>query len=93
RSRPHRPRGVLIHLDPSPSHASREHGLAGGRSATRRTSGPRPRYRSDGHGFGLYICANYVKQMGGTITVQSEGAGRGAVFTVALARRAVSAMI
>jgi DNA-binding LacI/PurR family transcriptional regulator/signal transduction histidine kinase len=35
-----------------------------------------------GHGFGLHTCANYVRQMGGTITGESDGPGRGATFTV-----------
>ena len=38
--------------------------------------------KRDGHGFGLHTCANYMKQMGGSITVSSDGAGRGATFTL-----------
>ena len=38
--------------------------------------------KADGHGFGLHTCANYVRQMGGTIRVRSDGPGRGAEFTV-----------
>ncbi len=38
--------------------------------------------KTAGHGFGLHTCANYVKQMGGTLTVESDGVGRGATFTV-----------
>jgi len=38
--------------------------------------------KAAGHGFGLHTCANYVKQMGGTVTVQSDGPGKGATFTV-----------
>jgi DNA-binding LacI/PurR family transcriptional regulator/signal transduction histidine kinase len=38
--------------------------------------------KKDGHGFGLHTCANYVKQMGGSIRVESEGPGRGATFEV-----------
>lgn len=40
--------------------------------------------RPDGHGFGLYACETYLKQMGGSIEVHSEGAGRGATFTLLL---------
>jgi two-component system, NtrC family, sensor kinase len=35
-----------------------------------------------GHGFGLHTCANYLKQMGGSLTVESEGPGRGARFAL-----------
>jgi signal transduction histidine kinase len=41
--------------------------------------------KRDGHGFGLHTCATYVKQMGGTLTVASEGVGRGACFALVLA--------
>jgi signal transduction histidine kinase len=40
--------------------------------------------KNDGHGFGLHTCANYMKEMGGDISVSSEGLGRGAVFTLTL---------
>jgi len=40
--------------------------------------------KGDGNGFGLHTCANYMAQMGGRISVASEGTGRGAVFTVEL---------
>jgi signal transduction histidine kinase len=40
--------------------------------------------KSDGNGFGLHACADYMTQMGGRISVASEGRGRGAVFTVVL---------
>jgi two-component system NtrC family sensor kinase len=33
-----------------------------------------------GHGFGLHSCANAANEMGGSLTVQSEGAGKGATF-------------
>ena len=39
--------------------------------------------KPDGHGFGLHTCANYVKQMGGQLSVASDGPGRGARFTLA----------
>jgi signal transduction histidine kinase len=38
--------------------------------------------KRDGHGFGLHTCANYMRQMGGTIEVQSAGPGQGATFTL-----------
>lgn len=38
--------------------------------------------KKDGHGFGLHGCANAAKEMGGTLSVQSEGVGRGATFSV-----------
>ena len=36
--------------------------------------------KSDGHGFGLHSCANYMKEMGGKIRVESDGIGKGATF-------------
>ncbi|WP_395687922.1 AAA family ATPase [Caenimonas koreensis] len=41
--------------------------------------------RKDGHGFGLHSSALAAKEMGGRLTVKSEGPGRGATFTVELA--------
>ncbi|HYD42520.1 MAG TPA: substrate-binding domain-containing protein [Anaeromyxobacter sp.] len=35
-----------------------------------------------GNGFGLHSCANTMRQLGGTILVESEGAGRGARVTL-----------
>lgn len=48
--------------------------------------------REDGHGFGLHSVANLVQEMGGWISVASEGPGRGATFTleVPLAKECVS---
>jgi PAS domain S-box-containing protein len=43
--------------------------------------------RKDGHGFGLHSGALAAKEMGGSLSVQSEGAGRGATFTLELPRR------
>jgi DNA-binding LacI/PurR family transcriptional regulator/signal transduction histidine kinase len=43
--------------------------------------------KRDGHGFGLHTCANYMKQMGGSITASSDGVGRGATFTLWIAAR------
>jgi two-component system NtrC family sensor kinase len=40
--------------------------------------------RRNGHGFGLHSCALAAKEMGGSIEAQSEGLGRGAVFTLKL---------
>jgi two-component system NtrC family sensor kinase len=38
--------------------------------------------RKDGHGFGLHSCALAAKEMGGALTVFSEGLGSGATFTL-----------
>ncbi|MBI3418232.1 MAG: PAS domain S-box protein [Verrucomicrobia bacterium] len=40
--------------------------------------------KKDGHGFGLHSGANAAKEMGGSLSVVSEGSGRGATFTVEL---------
>jgi signal transduction histidine kinase len=40
--------------------------------------------RKNGHGFGLHSCVLAAKEMGGTLTAQSEGSGKGAVFTLEL---------
>ena len=40
--------------------------------------------RKDGHGFGLHSGANAAKEMGGQLSVHSEGAGKGATFTLDL---------
>ncbi len=40
--------------------------------------------RKNGHGFGLHSSALAAKEMGGTISVASEGRGRGASFKLAL---------
>jgi PAS domain S-box-containing protein len=40
--------------------------------------------RPDGHGFGLHHGANAAKEMGGDLSVQSAGPGRGATFTLRL---------
>ena len=40
--------------------------------------------RADGHGFGLHSGANAAKEMGGCLTVQSDGPGRGAEFILEL---------
>ncbi|TYP93514.1 ligand-binding sensor domain-containing protein [Fodinibius salinus] len=38
--------------------------------------------KEDGHGFGLHSCSNYMNEMGGNMTVESEGEGKGATFTL-----------
>ena len=40
--------------------------------------------RKDGHGFGLHSGALAAKEMGGSLVAQSEGAGKGASFTLEL---------
>jgi len=40
--------------------------------------------KKDGHGFGLHASAILAKEMGGELTARSEGANRGACFTVRL---------
>jgi signal transduction histidine kinase len=40
--------------------------------------------RKDGHGFGLHSGALAAKELGGSLTVQSEGPGLGAIFTLEL---------
>ncbi len=36
--------------------------------------------KKDGHGFGLHSCANYMGEMKGSISVESDGPGKGASF-------------
>lgn len=40
--------------------------------------------KKDGHGFGLHSGANAAKEMGGSLTARSDGAGKGAEFTLEL---------
>jgi signal transduction histidine kinase len=40
--------------------------------------------RADGHGFGLHGSALAAKEMGGSLSVHSDGPGRGATFTLEL---------
>ena len=40
--------------------------------------------KKEGHGFGLHSGALAVREMGGALLVHSEGAGRGATFTIDL---------
>jgi PAS domain S-box-containing protein len=46
--------------------------------------------RKDGHGFGLHSGALAAKQLGGSLSCQSEGPGRGATFTLELPANSVS---
>jgi signal transduction histidine kinase len=38
--------------------------------------------RKNGHGFGLHSCALAAKELGGVLTVHSDGPGKGAAFTL-----------
>ena len=38
--------------------------------------------RKDGHGFGLHGSALAIREIGGSLTVQSDGRGKGATFTM-----------
>jgi PAS domain S-box-containing protein len=40
--------------------------------------------RKHGHGFGLHSCVQAAGEMGGSLTVHSDGPGRGATFTLEL---------
>jgi DNA-binding LacI/PurR family transcriptional regulator/signal transduction histidine kinase len=40
--------------------------------------------KHDGHGFGLFTCTRYAKQLGGSLSVASAGKGQGATFTLLL---------
>ena len=40
--------------------------------------------RDEGHGYGLHSAANVAGELGGTLSVQSDGPGKGAIFTVIL---------
>lgn len=40
--------------------------------------------KANGHGFGLHYSANAAVDLGGTLSAQSEGPGRGATFTLEL---------
>ena len=46
--------------------------------------------RKHGHGFGLHSCAQAAAEMHGTLTVHSDGPGRGATFTLELPLDAVA---
>jgi signal transduction histidine kinase len=38
--------------------------------------------RKEGHGFGLHSGVSAAKELGGSLSVHSEGAGRGSTFTL-----------
>ena len=40
--------------------------------------------KRNGHGFGLHSCANTIQEMGGNLTVKSDGLGLGATFTITI---------
>jgi len=40
--------------------------------------------KQDGHGFGLAFCVRAIEAMGGTLSAESEGEGKGATFTLQL---------
>ena len=40
--------------------------------------------KSDGHGFGLHSSANAATEIGGTLSVESDGEGHGAVFRLTM---------
>jgi PAS domain S-box-containing protein len=43
--------------------------------------------RKEGHGFGLHSAALTAKELGGTLSVQSDGTGKGATFILDIPRR------
>jgi signal transduction histidine kinase len=43
--------------------------------------------RKEGHGFGLHSAALTAKELGGTLSVQSDGAGKGATFVLDIPRQ------
>jgi C4-dicarboxylate-specific signal transduction histidine kinase len=46
--------------------------------------------KTEGHGFGLHSCALAAKEMKGSLTVHSDGPGKGAIFTLELPAAASS---
>lgn len=44
--------------------------------------------KSDGHGFGLHSAANAAREMGGSLSVKSDGRNRGATFTLEVPAKA-----
>lgn len=48
--------------------------------------------RKDGHGFGLHSGANAAQEIGGSLTAESEGLGRGATFTLDLPTAAAASI-
>jgi len=78
---------LRIELDRDDTHAEirvRDNGLGIEPDVMRRIFTHGFTTKEHGHGFGLHSCANYMKEMGGEIRVESEGAGRGATFILRL---------
>ncbi len=48
--------------------------------------------KENGHGFGLHNSANAANELGGSLTAHSDGAGRGARFTLDVPLRKSGAM-
>lgn len=48
--------------------------------------------KRDGHGFGLHSSALTAKEIGGSLTVHSDGVGKGAIFTLELPFKPVEVM-
>jgi signal transduction histidine kinase len=46
--------------------------------------------KPQGHGFGLHSCALAAREMGGELSVHSDGPGAGATFTLRLPANAMS---
>jgi C4-dicarboxylate-specific signal transduction histidine kinase len=46
--------------------------------------------KKDGHGFGLHASANLAKELGGELSGQSDGPGRGARFSLQMPLSAAS---
>jgi signal transduction histidine kinase len=49
--------------------------------------------KQDGHGFGLHSAVNAAREMGGDLSVASEGVGRGATFTLEIPTVEVSSSL
>lgn len=49
--------------------------------------------KRDGHGFGLHSCAITAREMDGSLTVRSDGPGRGATFILELPFKPVEALV
>jgi C4-dicarboxylate-specific signal transduction histidine kinase len=48
--------------------------------------------KEHGHGFGLHSCALAAEEIGGSLTVHSDGVGKGATFTLELPFKPVEVM-
>ena len=67
-------RGVRIQL--------RDNGVGMSRSTLDRLFNHGFTTRKDGHGFGLHSASSMAKEMGGSVTGQSDGVGKGATFVL-----------